>query len=65
MPATENSRSAVETWRQPAWTATHAIGAGRVDQVLALTGLENVATKRVGGFSLDPAGQRAYSTTPG
>ncbi len=29
-----------------------AIGAGRVDQVLALTGLKDVATKRVGGFSL-------------
>jgi ABC-2 type transport system ATP-binding protein len=40
-----------------ALAATHAIGAGRVDQVLALTGLKDVATKRVGGFSLG-MGQR-------
>src|SRR5881275_1343299 len=37
--------------------ATHAIGDRRVDQVLALTGLKDVATKRVGSFSLG-MGQR-------
>jgi ABC-2 type transport system ATP-binding protein len=40
-----------------ALAATHAIGGGRVDQVLALTGLKDVATKRVGSFSLG-MGQR-------
>jgi ABC-2 type transport system ATP-binding protein len=40
-----------------ALAATHAIGARRVDQVLALTGLSKVANKRVGGFSLG-MGQR-------
>lgn len=37
--------------------ATHRIGEGRVDEVIALTGLESVARKRVGGFSLG-MGQR-------
>jgi len=37
--------------------ATHSIGASRVREVIALTGLESVANKRVGGFSLG-MGQR-------
>jgi len=37
--------------------ATHGIGATRVREVIALAGLESVATKRVGGFSLG-MGQR-------
>ncbi|KQQ28251.1 MULTISPECIES: ABC transporter ATP-binding protein [unclassified Frondihabitans] len=37
--------------------ATHGIGKKRVDEVIALTGLESVAKKRVGGFSLG-MGQR-------
>jgi len=37
--------------------ATHGIGRRRVDEVIALTGLESVARKRVGGFSLG-MGQR-------
>ncbi|GAA4265621.1 ABC transporter ATP-binding protein [Frondihabitans peucedani] len=37
--------------------ATHGIGRKRVDEVIALTGLESVAKKRVGGFSLG-MGQR-------
>ena len=37
--------------------ATHNIPASRVDEVIELTGLESVATKRVGGFSLG-MGQR-------
>ncbi|MDN5559921.1 MAG: ATP-binding cassette domain-containing protein [Ruaniaceae bacterium] len=37
--------------------ATHRIGARRVEQVLAMTGLTDVAHKRVGGFSLG-MGQR-------
>jgi len=37
--------------------ATHGIGAKRVDEVIGLTGLESVARKRVGGFSLG-MGQR-------
>jgi ABC-2 type transport system ATP-binding protein len=37
--------------------ATHGIGRKRVDEVIALTGLESVARKRVGGFSLG-MGQR-------
>jgi len=40
-----------------ALAATHGIGAARVGQVLELTGLESVAHKRVGGFSLG-MGQR-------
>ena len=37
--------------------ATHGIGRKRVDEVIALTGLQSVAGKRVGGFSLG-MGQR-------
>jgi ABC-2 type transport system ATP-binding protein len=37
--------------------ATHGIGASRVREVIELTGLESVARKRVGGFSLG-MGQR-------
>jgi len=37
--------------------ATHGIGAKRVKEVIALTGLESVAKKRAGGFSLG-MGQR-------
>jgi ABC-2 type transport system ATP-binding protein len=37
--------------------ATHGIGAKRVDQVIEQTGLQSVARKRVGGFSLG-MGQR-------
>jgi len=37
--------------------ATHGIGAKRVDEVIGLTGLESVAGRRVGGFSLG-MGQR-------
>jgi ABC-2 type transport system ATP-binding protein len=37
--------------------ATHGIGRSRVDEVIALTGLESVARKRVGSFSLG-MGQR-------
>ncbi len=40
-----------------AMAATHGIGRKRVDEVIALTGLESVARKRVGGFSLG-MGQR-------
>ncbi len=40
-----------------ALAATHAIPTSRVDEVIALTGLESVAGKRVGGFSLG-MGQR-------
>lgn len=40
-----------------ALAATHGIGDRRVGEVLALTGLESVAHKRVGGFSLG-MGQR-------
>ncbi len=40
-----------------AMAATHGIGRKRVDEVIAMTGLESVAGKRVGGFSLG-MGQR-------
>jgi ABC-2 type transport system ATP-binding protein len=40
-----------------ALAATHRIGRARVDEVIGLTGLESVAKKRVGGFSLG-MGQR-------
>jgi ABC-2 type transport system ATP-binding protein len=40
-----------------AMAATHGIGKARVREVIALTGLESVAKKRVGGFSLG-MGQR-------
>jgi ABC-2 type transport system ATP-binding protein len=40
-----------------ALAATHGIGRSRVTEVIAITGLESVANKRVGGFSLG-MGQR-------
>ena len=40
-----------------AMAATHGIPRRRIDEVIALTGLESVANKRVGGFSLG-MGQR-------
>src|SRR5690606_10055958 len=40
-----------------AMAATHGIGKKRVQEVIAMTGLESVAKKRVGGFSLG-MGQR-------
>jgi ABC-2 type transport system ATP-binding protein len=40
-----------------AMAATHGIGTKRVHEVIAMTGLESVAKKRVGGFSLG-MGQR-------
>jgi ABC-2 type transport system ATP-binding protein len=40
-----------------AQAATHAIPTARVDEVIDMTGLKSVATKRVGGFSLG-MGQR-------
>ena len=40
-----------------AMAATHGIGKTRVREVIAMTGLESVASKRVGGFSLG-MGQR-------
>jgi ABC-2 type transport system ATP-binding protein len=40
-----------------AMAATHGIGTSRVDEVIALTGLQSVARRRVGGFSLG-MGQR-------
>ncbi len=40
-----------------AMAATHGIGKARVHEVIAMTGLESVANKRVGGFSLG-MGQR-------
>lgn len=40
-----------------ALAATHGIGAARVQEVIQVTGLESVARKRVGGFSLG-MGQR-------
>lgn len=40
-----------------AMVATHGIGKARVHEVIAMTGLESVAKKRVGGFSLG-MGQR-------
>src|SRR5918994_712652 len=40
-----------------AMAATHGIGANRVREVIEMTGLESVAGKRVGGFSLG-MGQR-------
>lgn len=49
------SRSARNHLR--AIAATHGIAAARVDQVIELTGLGQVASKRVGGFSLG-MGQR-------
>ncbi|TDW29969.1 ABC transporter ATP-binding protein [Cryobacterium psychrophilum] len=53
--AVHTGRSAYNHLR--ALAATHSIPASRVDEVIALTGLESVARKRVGGFSLG-MGQR-------
>jgi ABC-2 type transport system ATP-binding protein len=53
--AVHTGRSAYNHLR--ALAATHGIGRKRVDEVIALTGLESVARKRVGGFSLG-MGQR-------
>ncbi len=53
--AVHTGRSAVNHLR--ALAATHGIGRSRVDEVIALTGLQSVAKKRVGGFSLG-MGQR-------
>ncbi|MGG5752532.1 ABC transporter ATP-binding protein [Zafaria sp. Z1313] len=53
--AVHKSRSARNHLRMLA--ATHGIPHGRVDDVIALTGLDGVARKRVGGFSLG-MGQR-------
>jgi ABC-2 type transport system ATP-binding protein len=53
--AVHTGRSAVNHLRAVA--ATHGIGRSRVDEVIALTGLQSVAKKRVGGFSLG-MGQR-------
>ena len=53
--AVHTGRSAYNHLR--ALAATHGISRKRVDEVIALTGLESVARKRVGGFSLG-MGQR-------
>ncbi|WP_150309111.1 ABC transporter ATP-binding protein [Planctomonas psychrotolerans] len=53
--AVHTGRSATNHLR--ALAATHGIRRSRVDEVIALTGLETVASKRVGGFSLG-MGQR-------
>ena len=53
--AVHRGRSASEHLH--AMAATHGIGRSRVAEVIALTGLEPVAKKRVGGFSLG-MGQR-------
>jgi ABC-2 type transport system ATP-binding protein len=59
---TVNGAKAIHTGRSAynhllAMGATHGIGKSRVDEVIGLTGLESVAGKRVGGFSLG-MGQR-------
>lgn len=53
--AVHTGRSAYQHLR--AMAATHGIGTRRVREVIEMTGLEHVATKRVGGFSLG-MGQR-------
>lgn len=53
--AVHTGRTAINHLR--ALAATHGIGRARVDEVVGLTGLESVARKRVGGFSLG-MGQR-------
>jgi ABC-2 type transport system ATP-binding protein len=53
--AVHTGRSAINHLR--ALAATHNIGRVRVDEVIGLTGLDTVARKRVGGFSLG-MGQR-------
>jgi ABC-2 type transport system ATP-binding protein len=51
--ATHPGRSAVTHLR--ALAVTNGIGRGRVDEVLGMVGLEEVADRRVGGFSLGMA----------
>jgi ABC-2 type transport system ATP-binding protein len=53
--AVHTGRSAMNHLR--AVGATHGIGRARVNEVIEMTGLQSVATKRVGGFSLG-MGQR-------
>jgi ABC-2 type transport system ATP-binding protein len=53
--AVHTGRSAINHLR--ALAATHSIGRARVDEVIALTGLDSVASQRVGAFSLG-MGQR-------
>ena len=53
--AVHTGRSAINHLR--ALAATHSIGRARVDEVIGLTGLDSVARKRVGSFSLG-MGQR-------
>lgn len=53
--AVHTGRSAFNHLR--AMAATHGIGRRRVQEVIEMTGLDSVATKRVGGFSLG-MGQR-------
>lgn len=53
--AVHTGRSAINHLR--ALAATSSIGRARVDEVIGLTGLDSVARKRVGGFSLG-MGQR-------
>jgi ABC-2 type transport system ATP-binding protein len=45
--------------------ATHNIKASRVSEVIEMTGLAGVATKRVGGFSLGMGQQGRSSSTNG
>ena len=51
------TRAAAPTTTCSAWPRPRACRAGRVDEVIALTGLTSVARKRAGGFSLG-MGQR-------
>ena len=53
--AVHTGRSAINHLR--ALAATHSIGRARIDEVIGLTGLDTVARKRVGSFSLG-MGQR-------
>lgn len=53
--AVHTGRTAINHLR--ALAATHSIGRARVNEVIGLTGLDSVARKRVGGFSLG-MGQR-------
>ncbi|MDD9205547.1 ATP-binding cassette domain-containing protein, partial [Georgenia sp. 10Sc9-8] len=53
--AVHTGRNAYQHLR--AMAATHGIGTGRVQEVIEMTGLQSVARKRVGGFSLG-MGQR-------
>ena len=48
--AVHTGRSAINHLR--ALAATHSIGRARVDEVITLTGLDSVASQRVGAFSL-------------